>query len=540
VSPIVPTSGDLKQSTTPVVADVHVSPFLIKGTSGEVESKKQDLNVIVLILDDVGIEKFQGYVGITGNPNQVCRIPNIKNTVINNGIQFNYFWSATVCGVFRACFETGLYSVHSGFMANITEDPSVIDGNFYLGCDPSDRSNHAKQWIQCLPSAVRNGRPNSVYKVGKFGKSHLQPITGYDGFPTQGEGWDEFHGHSGNLAAHYTSWDKIDSVRGGATTRTTKTNVQITNDQLADIQTWLTGVGTRPFVLVWASNEGHETTSYECPDPARVSTTSKNEWIAAFGGSYPTIGQNVGPTGTQDPVEQAKRKMMQKHQIEALDSAFGELVTFLQAHGQFDNTVFIVLSDNGTEASVVEAPFDNSHYKRTVYAGALRCPLWISGPVVGQYPRQSTEIINSVDLYQTILDICDVYPQGANADLLPPSVVTQHSRDSISFLPHIKDPSVLHTRSVNFSLRGGPYNGYGYDPSRKLYIPNNANSVWAVANKDYYFIRFGGSSITEKMWLAPDYLQEDKDNVLATDPNNPAVIAGRAALSAALNVITNT
>lgn len=519
--------GALEGGRIGLLGSPTLSPI---GLTGEVQSRNQNHNVIVIILDDVGTEKFEQYNDVTGNTNQTIKTPNIQSFIVDRGVQFNDFWAAPVCGPFRGALHSGLYPHHSGFFANIASNPVLADGNFYLGQNPADVNDNDQQLIRCLPTAMRAGRPVELYKFGKFGKSHEQEFTGHDNWNTAGCGWDRWKGTPAPTESHWDNWTYIQSERGGATSRNTVIAQFDVTLQLADIAEWLDDIDGSPFVMEWALNTGHA--PYETPDPDYVSTDSKNEWIAAFGGSYPAVGTNFDYGGS-DPTLIAKMVMTQKHQVEAVDHGIGLLIADLQSRGIYENTVFIVVGDNGTEISTVEAPFVPVHAKRSTYAQGILTPCWVAGPVVGGEARQSNQMINVVDIWPTILEIIGAYPQAVDSDVAGGA----RARDGVSFLKVLQSVEGETSRTFQFSMRGGPHNGFGYNSSTKIYTSNVAQSMYAVSNGTHKLLRIGGVTTTHKLFALPDYTEPDANDLLITSPTDPDTIAIKASLMGLLDSI---
>jgi len=152
----------------------------------------------------------------------------------------------------------------------------------------------------------------------------------------------------------------------------------------------------------------------------------------------------------------AKRMAVYAGMVEAMDYNIGRLVAYLKRSGQYDNTVFIVTSDNGSEASGNDNPesaiakfalglqgYENdyetlgekgsfnsigpsfasaaaaplSHYKFYAGEGGMRVPLIISGPTIASNKNSESFNYNKTftyvtDIAPTILDITGVRPAG--------------------------------------------------------------------------------------------------------------------------------
>jgi hypothetical protein len=241
--------------------------------------------------------------------------------------------------------------------------------------------------------------------------------------------------------------------------------------------------------------------------------------------------------GSSDPVEVAKSVMCQKHNIEAVDSVFGELFQTLTDLGLVDNTVFMVTSDNGTESGVLETPF--VHGKRSVYEGGLRTPLWVRAPFASAVPRSSNALVGPEDFWPTIMDIIKGYPAGYNSDVINEGA---HARSGKSFVPILKDKDASNGKLYNFSMFGS-LAGTGWSPSKKRYVPPSGK--YAINDGTYKYIRtFSVSTVVEELFLMTNpidaFLELSANNLVTSAPTDPLTISNKARLSAALDVILNS
>ena len=145
----------------------------------------------------------------------------------------------------------------------------------------------------------------------------------------------------------------------------------------------------------------------------------------------------------------AKRMAVYAGMVEAMDFNIGRLISHLKSTGQYENTLFIVTSDNGSEASGSDNPenilaeialnsqdytadyetlgekgsFNSigpsfasaaaaplSYYKFYAGEGGMRVPLIISGPGVKNNKTYQSSFSYVTDITPTILDITGVKP----------------------------------------------------------------------------------------------------------------------------------
>ena len=87
----------------------------------------------------------------------------------------------------------------------------------------------------------------------------------------------------------------------------------------------------------------------------------------------------------------------------------------------------------GTPANVVQTPYTSTHAKESIYDGGTRVPLIIAGPAVVSPNRESTALVNCVDIYSTILELA-----GINVTATQPAA---NPIDSKSLLPILQNTS---------------------------------------------------------------------------------------------------
>ena len=86
---------------------------------------------------------------------------------------------------------------------------------------------------------------------------------------------------------------------------------------------------------------------------------------------------------------------------EAMDNEIGRFFDYLVTSGKWDNTDIIFIGDNGNESAVAQT----SPSKGTIYQGGVSVPFIISGPDVVNPNRTSNAVVNTTDLFATILEL---------------------------------------------------------------------------------------------------------------------------------------
>lgn len=124
--------------------------------------------------------------------------------------------------------------------------------------------------------------------------------------------------------------------------------------------------------------------------------------------------------------------------ITYVDAQIGRLLDALEASAYHDNTVIVLWSDHGYHFGE-----KNQMHKFTLWERATRVPLIIAGPGVKQAGVTTTRPVSLLDLYPTLIDLCDL---PAKPEL-----------DGVSLLPLLKDPASPRMDPALMSARPGDF-----------------------------------------------------------------------------------
>ena len=90
--------------------------------------------------------------------------------------------------------------------------------------------------------------------------------------------------------------------------------------------------------------------------------------------------------------------------IESLDDSVGRVINKLKEMGEYENTLFIFLSDNGSTTDDVPcAPFNGG--KNSTYEAGVRVPAIITWPGKVKAGQVSQEVISIADVFNTIVEV---------------------------------------------------------------------------------------------------------------------------------------
>ncbi len=361
-----------------------------------------DLNVLFVVLDDVGVEWFSGY-GIgerycTDPQFQYVRAP-VFDALRANGLMFLEAYASPVCGPTRACFQTGQYGFRTGFGTNI-RDPGTASATGH-------RLSDALPW---LPRAIETARPG-VYDKATIGKWHMCDGYSYVVPPSAPLPAHPFPPPNANLdhavAAGYTysaihipnygcafTWYRVENgvvlPAEGLVSPPYSMATWSPTVHLADAQAWIAS-RTRPWFMHLAFNPPHVPMAvppFETLSAATIAELQAANLTPGFpfdaGANYPQI------------------KLVWRAANESVDWCIGQLLAGM-TQATRDNTVVIIMGDNGTVVNAIPPGFP--HTKRDVYRGGIQVPLVVSGPGIVDPGRSPIDSVHAVDIYATILDI---------------------------------------------------------------------------------------------------------------------------------------
>lgn len=348
--------------------------------------------VVLIIADDLGTDYFGFYPDYV----DTVDVPNIR-ALAKKGIRFVNATSNPVCSSTRSGILTGRYSFRTGVGGIV----GGIGGSNQL--DTSELS---------IPKILNFYNP----KINKanIGKWHLhQPNPASNLLNPLKMGYNHYEGPFIGQLPSFTNWTKYnDGVFSNVKNYATSENVN-------NAVSWLRTQTKQPFFLWLAFNAPHE--PLHLP-PAGLHTYTQ------LSGSTQNINSNP--------------KAYFKAMIQAMDFEIGRLCDSLKALNRFDSTDFIFIGDNGNTARTAQIT-DLSKAKGTVYQYGIHVPFIVSGPSVVNPGRISSALLNTTDIFATVIEMFG-YSQWKQ------NIPSNKPVDSKSILPIIKNQSNS-IRSWSFS-----------------------------------------------------------------------------------------
>lgn len=449
-------------------------------------------DVVMVVLDDTGFAHF-GCYGST------LETPTI-DSLAAGGLRYTSFHTTALCSPSRACLMTGR-NHHSVGMRAVS--------NWNTGF-PHMRGGIAPR--AATIAELLRGHGYATYAAGKW---HLAPMTEtsaagpHTNWPLQ-KGFDRYYGFlqgetdqfSPELTHDNHHIDPPGRPEGGY-----HVSEDIVDQSMGWIRDLVSVRPDRPFFLYLAFGATHA--------PHQSPKEYRDRWRGAFDEGYDVIRQRwferqlelgIVPQGTTlaprnpgvppwDDLTDAQKAFSCRLQeafaamLEHTDAQIGRLVEFLRTHGRLENTLFLVVSDNGASREggpfgvMDEWSFFNMHaediddlvahrlddiggphshsnypwgwaqagnsplrwYKQNTYGGGVRDPLVVHWPAgITDAGAIRPQFCHAVDIAATVLDVTGA-PMPEQFGGHPQ--IPLHGR---SILPTFTDPTSPAPRSVQY------------------------------------------------------------------------------------------
>ena len=365
------------------------------------KATKESPNVLIVMMDDLGY----GDVSLNG---AIYDTPNI-DSIGENGLNFTNFYSAySVCSPARFAALTGRYP-YRGYADNViyptvqTITPFAQTRIF----NSIEMGNNADGMLGD-EITIAEAFKAAGYNTGAFGKWHLGDYGEY--LPTN-QGFDYFYGshHVNDMKPFYHVSEKDGDWEIVHSTKDLKDQSMATKWIHDEISSWIAeqSKSDKPFFAYYASPWPH---------------------APVFAGD-----DFDGTSGLGTYVDC----------VTEFDHYLGILFDEMEKQGVLEDTIIVFTSDNGPalEGSVG----DLRGGKYLAYEGGQKVPFMIRWDNDnGALGTKGSERENSavlVDLFPTLLDLCDITVDGSDNNLPTDRVI-----DGISMIEMLKKDTVLHTK----------------------------------------------------------------------------------------------
>ena len=354
-------------------------------------------NIVLIMADDLGYNDLSCYGNLS------IKTPNLDR-MAEEGIRFlDYHSNGAVCSPTRAALMSGKYQQRVGI-------PGVV--YTYLR-DSLGMAPEVKTLAEVFQAAG--------YKTALFGKWHLgykkkfNPVNqGFDTFRGFVSGNVDYHSHLDNM--HIYDWWQ-DTTITPATGYSTDLITQYGIDFIKEHQ-------SSPFFLYLPYPAPH--------DPYQ-------------GRNDVSIRVKAEPNRT---LEEKDIPGIYQEMVEVLDEGIGQILETLAQLDLDDRTLLFFCSDNGANRHGSNLPFRG--FKGGLFEGGHRVPAIARWPGTIPNDQVSREIVLSMDIFPTLLEIANLPKQDLTLD-------------GISFFEHLLINDPLPERDVFWSynqqraMRSGPW-----------------------------------------------------------------------------------
>jgi arylsulfatase A-like enzyme len=416
-----------------------------------------DLNVIYIVLDDVGYSALGCY-------GSEIETPNI-DSLAENGLRYNNFTVTPLCSPTRACLLTGrnCHSVGVGVVTEIDWGPQ----------HPNKRGKISNTAATLAEILKLNGM--ATYMVGKW---HLVPgheaaSSGpFENWPLS-KGFDRYYGFLLGMTDQYAPDLVYDNHR---VQKHHQANYHLSEDLVDKAMEFLTDhisvTPDRPFFLYLAFGAQHE--PHQVPsefiekyqgvyekgwDQIREERFKRQKEMGIIPPDTELVKRNPGIKPWDELTLKEKALFIKFQQTYAgflthTDQQIGRLLAFLQSKNKLDDTIIVLLSDNGGSqeggwngsindtayfngieenvnemfdhmeeiggaytssnypkgwAQVANTPF--KYYKQDTFYGGTHVPLIIQCPQsIPDYGSIRSQFHHAIDITPTILDLLNIEP----------------------------------------------------------------------------------------------------------------------------------
>jgi len=344
--------------------------FLLQGCS----DTEQRPNILLILLDDAGYGDVAGFA-----PDSTAPTPRL-NQLAEEGVRFTRFYADSTCQPARLSLLTGKQA------SRVAMPPD------FVGISPE---------VETLPEKLQQ----AGYQTFHIGKWHLGETTAL-AWPSA-QGFDHWFGFLSQFVLRGP--DEQGNLRYR---RPTYDDPWLQRDDAAPQQY----TGHLENLL---TDEVVDTLRQQA---ARQQSTDKQPWFInywTFAPHHPATASDVYLKQFPDTPEGKFQALLKQ-----LDDNVARVLETLEETGQADNTLVIVLSDNGGPNEVTENNGPYGGVKGVFSEGATRVPMMMRWP--GHLPAHDT--------YAEIATLYDVYPTVLSAAGIPAEQIPMLQTDGVDLL----------------------------------------------------------------------------------------------------------
>lgn len=304
-------------------------------------------HIVIVIADDLG----WGDVGFHGSE---IATP-VLDRLAGQGMELSRFYVSPICTPTRAALLTGRYPMRYGFQVGV-----LLPWAEY-GLPLEER---------LLPEMLREAG-YSTHLVGKWHVGQYRP----EYLPTR-RGFDHHYGHYLGTTDYFnhTRLGGLDWHRDEKPVREEGYTTELLANEA--VRTIASHDGAKPLFLMVAFNAPH------------IPLQAPEDWLERY-----------------SEIED-KRLRTYRAMVSCMDHEIGRIVSALDEHGLWENTLFLFFSDNGGPKMPESSNLPLRGGKSTLYEGGVRVAAlaYWRGRIEGGEPLE--ELVHVTDLLPTLSKIC--------------------------------------------------------------------------------------------------------------------------------------
>ena len=237
---------------------------------------------------------------------------------------------------------------------------------------------------------------------------------------------------------------------------------------------WLNKCPSEPFMLYFNYYDLHS--KYDAREPYRLKYLSGDDEqvLADMGDRFSLHFKEMNREAVVTKEQTRAMRNLYKAKMAAIDENISTVVTALEKNKLMDNTILIITADHGD--TLGDHTYPSFHHQFSIYNALTRIPLIIYSPRLKPYARRvSVPLIQNIDIFPTILDLCSI-----------DKPVHSHSSPALSLMKYIFDSCSVKPREYAVSMYEAPKKFV--DWNKKYVNPAYIRKLLSIQDERYKLI----------------------------------------------------